>query len=267
MVTTLYFIDESGNFRPHDPTKNNNGERFCTLTVIKIKDSEYKKFKEELHALKTKYNQYINNKEIKSRSIRRSNPLQVDPSEPPDYDFWRFEEQGKRDYHTFCVELEKVVTDTTFDVISVSVDKIFAQSRYPYSNILNTMMTDLWERIFICHVICKVEKSRIFFDPQLSITDEVLKQTYERFIGSGSWFIKPEDLGKVNLYKNIFSPDSEASCGIQLADYCAYPIKRYVETGRYGFFTRAISPKLHRAAMDKRRNKNIFMGIKKSLSR
>ena len=262
----LIFIDESGNCRPFQ-ANNNFGERYFTLAAVVIDDKEYKKLKKGWHSIRDKYKTYLGKGEIKSHAIRRSNPNKINIADPPEYDFWKYGKGGKEDYTAFCKDVELLVKLTDFSVISVTVDKLTAQSNYPHIQILPTLLTDLWERIYICHYLRKDKKSRILFDPKLNIDDDTLKSTYRNFIVGGSWFIDPNDLKKVNLYKNVFAPKSEESVGIQLADYCAYPIKRFQETKSYDFFDRVIQSKQHRNVTDKRRGKLVVMGLKLSLSR
>lgn len=263
----LIFIDESGNFRNFISGVNNFGERFVTLAAVVFEDKEYKKFKNRIKEFRLTYQKYLKDNEIKSHSIRRSNPRKIDLTDKHIYGFYKYKEKGERAYRDFCNDLKEVVSDTEFKIISVSTDKVVAQKLYPHVDILTTLLGDLWERIFICHHINKVTKSRILFDPQMSLNDQTLKDSYHNFLKNGSWFVDKDSIAKANLYKNVFSPNSEESLGIQLADYCAYPIKRQAESQNHKFFNEVIKPKLHKNMRDISRNKYIMMGVKISLNR
>lgn len=263
----LIFIDESGNFRPFVNSVNNSGERHVTLAAIVIEDNDYSAFKKSLKLIRKNYYKYIGDKEIKSHTIRRSKPSTVNTSDYELYDFYKFGAEGEKDYYTFGKELQDLVLTTKFQIISVNADKVLTQSLYPHKDLLSTMLTDLWERICIYHYLNSPKKSRIFFDPQLNITDKILRSTYDNFCKNGSWFVSKEIIAKVNLYRYCFSPNSEDSIGIQLADYCAYPIKRHIESPNYDFFKKIIRPKLHPTIQDKKRGRYVVMGLKMTLSR
>lgn len=261
------FVDESGNFRPFVADKNNLGERFVTLAAVVFDDKEYKTFKEKVGAIRRKYKKYVGTKEFKSHSIRRSNPKNITETDIDIYDFHKYGEEGTEAYKDFCNDFKRIVSQTGFKIISVSTDKVLAQKLYPNIDVLTTLLTDLWERIFICHHLEKPKKSRIFFDPQLNLTDATLKETYTNFVKSGSRFIDKSSVDQTNLYNNVFSPSSADCVGIQLADYCAYPIKRHVESQNYDFFNKIVLPKLHTNVKDTIRNRRIMMGLKVSLNR
>lgn len=261
------FTDESGSPDPYNSSRHNAGEKVFTVASVVIVQKEYLVFKSGLLALKNKYKKYLDDKEIKSRSIRRANPKGVDPEDPPDYDFWKYPE-GQEKYENFCIEMKELVKKTDFKIISVSTNKEKAQKLHPSKDILKTVMTDLWERLFIHHYLAKIKNSHIVFDPTGRLDDQTIVSSYDNFRAHGSWFIDAERLTIANLKKHIFSYSSDASPGIQLADYCAYPIKRYVEENKGGpFFEEVIKPKLCRTASDRKTGKNIMMGIKISLNR
>ena len=261
------FSDESGSPDPFNSNCHNHGERIYTVVSIIIIQKEYLVFKKNLQALRLKYHKYLLGREIKSRSIRRSNPKGVDPKDPPEYDFWKFSE-GQEQYNSFCLELKEIVKNTNFKIISASTDKSIAKKLYPHKNILLTIMIDLWERILIHHYLEKIKKSYIVFDPTGRVDDKTIRNSYQDFRINGSWFISVVRLKVVNLHKHIYSFTSESSAGIQLADYCAYPIKRYVDDYIEGtFFKEIIKPKLYPDVTDKKTGKRIKMGIKVSLNR
>lgn len=261
------FIDESGTSYKYKPGVNNPGERYFTLAACILKRQDYSELRKEIKTLKQRYKKYIGDRELKSRWIRRSNPVNIDPDDPPAYEFWKYEKEGVVQYKKFCKDLEILVSNTHFEITSVGVDKIVAQTLYPHKDILQTTLTDLWERIFIYHAINRVGDSRILFDPRKSIDDQIMRGSYEDFRRHGSWFVDQARLSYAKLYKRVFSPSSQESVGIQLADFCAYPIKRYVEDKTYPFFRRVIKPKLCTNVIDKKTNKTINMGVKVSLSR
>jgi hypothetical protein len=264
--TLRVFTDESGSPDPFVPETHNFGEKYFTLTSVLIRQRDYLIFKDGLSALRRKYSQYLLGREIKSRSIRRSNPRGIDLADPPEYEFHKHPE-GQQLYEEFCADMKKLIASTPFEIVSVTVDKEFALKKYPHIHILSTVLTDLWERLFIYHYKEKIKNSRIIFDPTGRLDDEVVRSSYVAFKKYGSWFIDQDLVKKVSLYKRVFSFNSEASAGLQLADYCAYPIKRYVEGGPGPFFKEVIEPKLCKNVRDKRSGKKICLGIKRSLSR
>lgn len=261
------FIDESGTAVRYNPNKNNSGERFFTLAAVIIEKPQYNNYKAKLKQVRKAYKKYIGENEIKSRNIRRSNPVNVNPDKPPIYDFWKYGESGIKKYQSFATDVKQLVKKTDFQLISVTVDKLSAQNIYPDLDVRVISLSDLWERIFIYHVINDIKKSRIMFDPKMNLDDSLVKQTYESFISRGSWYIDNDRLKMGKLYNRVFLPSSEESMGIQLADYCAYPIKRYVEDDKYQFFKDMIKPKLHQNVVDQKTKKTVYLGLKVSLSR
>lgn len=266
-TTTRIFIDESGTSDRYDPQVNNPGERFFTLAAAIVPQGEYTKLKQDFRVLREAYTKYIGEEEIKSRSIRRSNPANVDPSDPPAYNFWKYGEEGVKDYRGFCKVLETTVSDCKFKLISITTDKELAQALYPRKHVLRTCLTDLWERLVIYHIMNDVKKSRILYDPRQIDGDQVVKDSYQDFLNSGSWFLEKKHVVGSSLYERLFSPSSADSVGIQLADYCAYPIKRYQESLSYDFFKRVLASKLCSLRRDTRTGKRVEMGLKVSLNR
>lgn len=262
------FIDESGSPDYFNPKKNNFGEKYFVLTAVICKQSDYKKIKTNLAQIRRKYHKYLNDLEIKSRSIRRSNPKNnADPQDPPPYDFWKYGDEGLNNYKEFCEDLKKFVKENKFYISSVGADKLFAQTKYPQKDILQTCFMDLWERIFIIHILEKITNSRILYDPKRTGDDIKIKNSYQDFIQRGTWYVDTEKIRKAKLYKHIYAPDSTESDGLQLADYCAYPVKRFIENCTCDFFNTVLKEKLYKNVKDRRTGKTIYMGVKNSLSR
>lgn len=263
------FVDESGHSAPFEVSTHNEGERIYTVACIFIFQKEYEIFKKRLKKIKQKYSKQIGDKEIKSRSIRRSNPRGLDEKgrEEAEYLFWKFE-NGQELYDAFCVDMKELVLRTKFKIVSVSVDKKKAQQKYPHLSIVGTAMRDLWERIFIAHFLGKVKNSCIFFDPVNDEIDRKVVDSYKIFKEVGTSYIHGERLKLVNMTKHIYPVESNKSVGIQLADYCAHPIRQRVTSGKESaFFSEIIKPKLHTNATDRKTKKVIYLGMKETLSR
>jgi hypothetical protein len=236
------------------------------VAAVCIKQKNYITFKKKVASLKEKYKEYLKGKEIKCRSIRMSNPKNVTSKFSPEYYFWKYN-NGQKLYDNFCEELEKILIDTEFTIISVSVNKENKKSTYPSHNTLLTVIGDLFERIFIYHYIKKIKSSSLIFDSTGRIDDKVIKESYEKFLQYGSWFIGKEKMAGIPLRKEIYPLNSESCMGIQLADLCAYPIKRHVEKPgeNSDFFKKVIVKKLCNDVRDEITKKTIKMGIKVSL--
>lgn len=258
------FIDESGTAEEISGSGNN---RIYTVAAVIIRQKEYVKFKRKLFRLEQIYAPYLNKRELKSRLIRMSNPQSkiTDKSLLKEtYEFRDFP-NGQVIYDKFCQDIKKLIHATKFTIISVSTDKIKKQL-YPEKVILLEIIQDLWERIYIHHVVKKVKKSSCFFDDTQAL-NKVIQKSYEQFLADGTRYVNPSK-PKANLAKMVFPVKSHSSKGLFLADYCAYPIKQRFENGNEStFFKEIIKPKLHGSVTDVRTKKLIAMGLKLSLNR
>lgn len=261
------FIDESGS---PDLYKggNNFGEKYFTLAAVIIVEAGYVIYKKKLHAIRNKYVKYLSSKEIKSHSIRRSNPKGIDLKDPPEYKFYKYPD-GQQKYEEFCNDIKQLIIDTKFEVINVSTNKDLASRLYPHKDILLTLLTDLWERIAIYHIVKGVRKSLIVYDPKGNLDDIQLEVSYKEFMRLGSAFVSTTVTSAIkNLYQRALPCKSDDSAGLQLVDYFAYPLKRFAETGFLTpFFRTVISPKMCNKVKDKIRGKTIYMSNKLSLNR
>lgn len=260
------FTDESGSPDLFMENKNNFGEKYFSVVSVLIRQTEYLKFKVKIRSLKNKYSKYLLGLEIKSTWIRRSNPKNIDQNQLPPYDFYKYEE-GIDLYYQFCNDLKVIIKDTDFEIISVTTNKELANKLYPHLNILLTLLSDLWERIAIYHAINNIKSSSLVFDSLGKLDDQSILDAYDNFFQNGTRYIDQGVLGKLKLKSKIFSLNSESSIGIQLADYCAYPIKKRAEKGTSDFFEEVIKPKLCNLASDRRNGKTISLGRKISLNR
>src|SRR5207302_646033 len=77
--TLRIFIDESGTPSRFDDKANNTGERYFTLAAVLMKEGSYRTYKANIRLLYKKYDAFLKGQELKSRYIRRSNPIHVDP--------------------------------------------------------------------------------------------------------------------------------------------------------------------------------------------
>lgn len=261
------FIDESGS---PDIYKggNNFGEKFFTLAAVIILEADYLVYKKEVNAISLKYNKYLAGHEIKSRNIRRGNPKGINPLELPLFEFYKYPD-GQQYYDNFCNDLKTLIINTKFEVINVSTNKEIAQSLYPYMKILDTLLIDLWERIAIYHIVKKISKSLIIYDPKGNIDDLILESSHKEFMKTGSRFISTQITSAIkNLYKCALPCNSDDSIGLQLVDYFAYPLKSYAESKSITpFFRSVILPKLCKPVRDNIRGRNVFMSNKMSLNR
>lgn len=261
------FIDESGLPHKYNPSKNQIEEKYFTLVAVLIMEIDYRSYKKQIKKIGKKYFKYLKGNEIKSRDIRRSNPKGVNESEPPKYDFWLFGKDGIENYASFCDDVKNLVSSIDFKILSVTVNKETAQKLYPHKSILKTALIDLWERICIYHEVNDVKISLICFDPKESIDDEILKTSYDEFIKSGTWYVSKDVIKRNNLFKRVYSPNSKDSLGLQLADYCAHPIRHYHQSGINAFFKQVISKKLCVNVIDTKRQRTVLMALKETLSR
>lgn len=262
-----FFIDESGTPDRYIKGTHTPSERFFTLCAIAIEEGEYRAFKKKIAALHATHKRYINGKEIKSRSIRRSNPKGIDQNDPPEYDFWKYKD-GHEKYEAFCTELKGIIETTRFVALSVTVDKAFAQKNYPSEDVLTTALNDLWERICIYKTITKYKKSRIIFDPTHNVNDEAIHSTYKDFIAQGTNFVDMNYINNAQLHPIAYSPDSKESYGLQLADIFAYPIRAFHERGTSDYYERNVAPKLFPyPVLDPITNKSVHLSLKMTLSK
>ena len=263
---TRIFIDESGTPERYIPAENLEHDRFVTMAAAIIEGPDYATFKKEMEELHGAYSEYLGDKEIKSRYIRRSNPSGIgNIKKPPPYTFYKFP-GGQNIYDSFCADLKDILLKTPFLIISTTTNKELAQIKYPRLNFHRVLLYDLWERISIYHKLNGCKKMRIVFDRSKSNFDLILKESYSEFKENGTWYFNDERLNSLNLERDVYSCESEDSWGIQLVDLCAHPIKKYIEHGRYPFFDEIIKKKLHRWVIDKKTNTNINMGTKVTLN-
>lgn len=262
--TSRIFIDECGSLDHYDPIKHSKEDKFFNLTAVVIKNSVYQTYKQGMVEIRSKYQPYIRDIEVKSYFIRRSNPRGASLSHVPKYLFHQYPD-GQVKYDSFCNDLKTLVARTSFYVISVNVDKTIAYSKYAHLPLLPTLLVNLWERITICGYL---EKSpiKVVFDPRSKIDNRSIIASYQKFREIGSRYVKQSTLSGTNLKKAILPFSSELSYGIQLADYCAYPIRKSLVHPKYAFFADVISPKLHPYVRDKETGKVVNMGVKMVLS-
>lgn len=214
--------------------------------------------------IRSKYYQYINDLEIKSYFIRRSNPRNASSSHVPKYLFHQCHD-GQLKYNSFCNDLKTLVASTPFYIISVNTDKTIAHSKYAHLPLLPTLLVNLWERIAI-HGYLEKKPIKVIFDPRSKIDNRSIINSYQKFREIGSPYVKQSTLSGTNLKKTILPFNSELSYGIQLADYCAYPIRKSLVQPKHNFFAEVINPKLHPYVRDEKTGKLINMGVKMALS-
>lgn len=259
------FIDDCGGSDEFDDIKHVREERVFTMCAVMIYERDYLHFKQAWQSIAFRYAKYLENKELKSYLLRRSNPNSANPPKDSKRYAFHLYEEGPVEYENCCRELKELVQRTPFNIISVSVDKEFARRHYPHKNLLSTVMTNLWERIFIYLILKGSHKPIIIFDPKLNIDDAIIADTYKSFHESGSWFIRAQIRTLRDLHRTILPCDSTSSCGLQLADYAAYPINKYISKGSYKFFSDYIKPKLAGYAKDNRTGKMIQLGMNQCL--
>lgn len=263
------FIDESNTPEYWDIHKHGNEERFYTLCAVIIEGKEYRRIKRELKAIFEKYSKYLGDNELKSRYIRHGNPKNEKASESP-YLFWNFGDQGLRDYIQFAEELKALFKEAKLEIISVTCDKHFAQSKYPTFDIATTVFSDLWERIAIYHAVNKITCSRVMLDSRYDLSDTATSTLYSNLNSNGSIYVTRDRMKKVGiaLHKNIFFLNSKDSRGLQICDYFAYPIQKSKWNNRNdGIYNEVVVPKLSKPIKDVKTGKTIQMGDKMSLSR
>lgn len=259
------FIDESGTPEKFILGKNQEHDKYFTLACVVIKQAEYKIFKEKIGLICRLYEKNLLNKEIKSNYIRCSNPKFLRNGYTPPYVFGK-NKKGQKIYDEFCAQIRKLLSETKFEIISVTINKERAQNKFPHIDHHRTMLCDLWERLSIYFLMNKKPKMKIVFDRTKGYADTILKETYALFKKNGSWYWDGSRLNTLKLDKDIYSCSSEDSRGIQLVDLCAYPIKKHLENGNHAFFKEVIKSKLHRNVRDKKTGKVVNMGTKKCLS-
>jgi hypothetical protein len=266
------FIDESGTPDKFVKGKHQEHDKYFTLAAVIISEIEYKKYKKGIYSISAKYKKYIQGEEIKSNYIRCSNPDYVrgKPKYTPVYTFYQDQENGKQIYEEFCEEIKVLITATDFQIVSVTTNKEVAGKKYPHLNLHDVMLNDLWERIAI-HIMLLEESSkiRIMFDPTKGNADIILRDSYAYFKQHGSWYFtdeRMEELNKFNLDKSVYPCDSEECIGLQLADLCAYPIKKQAEHQNNKFFKDIIRGKLRAKVQDTATRKGINMGMKITLN-
>jgi len=260
------YIDESGTPDKYISGVNEEHDKFFTLCGVIVEKQEYKKFKKSLQDIKNKYHIYLNNNEIKSNYIRCSNPKFIKKGDEPKYIFYRAE-NGQKIYDDFCADIRKLIKETDFQIISTTTNKEEAQNDYPHINFHETLLTDFWERISICYVLKGKPKIKILFDRTKSKQDLTLKNTYKTFRDVGSWYWNEQRINNLELDKDVYSCDSIKSAGIQLADLCAYPIKKHMELKNHRFYIDVIKEKIHINAIDKKTGNKVNMGTKMTLSK
>lgn len=261
------FIDESGTPDSYDKNKHQVHDKYFTLAAVIITPNEYKKYKKGILDISEKYVQYLNGKEIKSNHIRCSNPLYIKDGGKAVFTFYLDKEIGQEKYNEFCTDIKDLILLTDFKIISTTTNKEVAGIRYSSLNLHHVLLNDLWERVSIYYHLQKTKpKMRIMFDATKGDADKILRESYARFKTSGSWYFEGDRLNDLNLDKDVWPHDSEECIGIQLADLCAYPIKKQIETRSHKFFTDVVNKKLHGNVQDVKTRKRINMGTKISLN-
>ncbi len=260
------FIDESGVPDRWKSNRHESHNKYFTLAAVLIYQPEYRKYQQGIKAISDKYKEYLNGEEVKSNSIRRSNPSYVKGEDTPPYSFYLNKEEGQTKFDEFCADLKKLILETDFKVVSVTTNKESAASKYPHINLHHVLLNDLWERISI-FIFIQEERPRlnIMFDETRGNADTILVDSYHRFKQYGSWYFSGQKLTDLNLDRSVYPFDSKDCIGIQLADLCAHPIKKQAENRNHKFFLEIVRPKLHRQVQDVNTRKRINMGMKISL--
>jgi hypothetical protein len=259
------FIDESGSPDRYIEGHHEPHDKYFTLAAVVIQQANYTSFKENLVGLRSKYDKYLLGKELKSNYIRYSNPRAVKPTDDPAYHFCKHAD-GQQHYEAFNAELKSLLQGTDFTVLSVTTDKERADKRYPQMPMYQTLLSNLWERISIYHLVNARPRMRIVFDRTNSDNDLILKGSYQFFKESGTWYFGEERLNRLELGKDVYSAVSDDSVGLQLADMMAHPIKKKMETGVSPFFDAVVRAKLHSSVLDSKSGKMVAMGRKRSLN-
>src|SRR6185369_7118425 len=96
------FIDESGTPHTFVKGKHQEHDKYFTLAAVIISHAEYQKYKAGIKAIHEKYKEYLHGREIKSNSIRRSNPLYITPGQTPPFTFHEDVDGGRAKYEEFC---------------------------------------------------------------------------------------------------------------------------------------------------------------------
>lgn len=259
------FIDESGTPDVFRKGVHQEHDKFFTMAAVVLAQVDYALYKDAMGALCEKYVKYLQGTEIKSNYIRCSNPKYIKERQTPEYIFYQFDD-GQEQYDAFCADLKEVLQAASFQVISVTTNKEVAGQKFPHLPIHDTVLLNLWERISIFSVLNSNPRMRIVFDRTKTVSDQLLKESYQRFIQHGSWYFRAKNLAELKLDRDCYSCDSEDSIGLQLADLIAYPVKKQMEKGDHDFFQRIVRGKLHPRAKDNRNGKKIVMGNKLSLN-
>ncbi|UFH55494.1 DUF3800 domain-containing protein [Spirosoma sp. KNUC1025] len=215
------FLDESGD---HGMSKIDPNFPILLLCGVLISDSKYQLLKQQIEQLK--YDLWQDERVIlHSRDIRRK--------EGP---FYLFTQKEKWIY--FLSEFNRIVTESTFRVISAVIQKEAYKDRQvanPLIGVYGHAFTFLIERCVFC-----LDEVNRDFSPELRViaesrgTDADL--TIAKYLKTiklsprGTGFVPSHRINQYGFSLN-FMAKSKNNVGLQIADLMAYPIARFVIDG------------------------------------
>ncbi|MCX7697884.1 MAG: DUF3800 domain-containing protein [Candidatus Goldbacteria bacterium] len=129
----------------------------------------------------------------------------------------------------FYSELNKIINDTDFIIISSAVNKKEHIKKYgkfamnPYSLCLGFIM----ERIIFC--LRNVLDARVIINVESrgKREDKMLISHYNSIIDQGTYYIKSNEFKNKIDNLNFYSKNDNIN-GLQVADLCAYPLARHI---------------------------------------
>ena len=225
-----FYIDESGD---HSLQNINEDFPYFLLCGILISEEENTRMIEKITALKKKFFG-TESAILHSRDIRKCEKhFQI-----------FFDLKVKEAFYT---ELNKIITETDFTIISNAVSKIDYIKQYGKSaiNPYNISLSYILERMVFCLNEKKCTSVEIFVEKRWKKEDQALLNHYNTVLDVWTSYVKPERFKSI-INDFVFRKKLDNDIGIQIADLCAYPLISYVrDQDRDNPAYKIIEPKIY----------------------